>query len=195
MRKPASYTEAAARIVAPFVEADLFAGCILVAQHGVPLLRQGFGLADREWNIAHRPSGKFRLGSLTKQFTATAILQLAARGRLALNDRIAQHFPEAPAAWGEVTLFHLLTHTSGIPSYTSLPHFFAKRPGATAAQREIIALTENLPLDFPPGSAFKYNNGAYVILGHVIELLSGQSYEAYLRENILYSAGLARHGL
>ncbi len=194
MRKPASYTEAAARIVAPFVEADLFAGCILVAQHGVPLLRQGFGLADREWNIAHRPSGKFRLGSLTKQFTATAILQLAARGRLALNDRIVQHFPEAPAAWGEVTLFHLLTHTSGIPSYTSLPHFFAQKARRDRSPREIIALTENLPLDFPPGSAFKYNNGAYVILGHVIELLSGQSYEAYLRENILDPLGLRDTG-
>ncbi len=190
MSKPVLYAEAAARIVAPFVAANLFAGCILVAEKGVPRLRQGFGLADREWNIAHRPSGKFRLGSLTKQFTATAILQLAERGRLALDDRIARHFPEAPASWADVTLFHLLTHTSGIPSYTSLPHFFAQEARRDRTPREIIALTENMPLDFPPGSAFKYNNGAYVILGHVIELLTGQSYETYLRENILDPLGL-----
>ena len=182
--------EAAARIVAPFVAADLFAGCILVAEKGIPLLRQGFGLADREWNIAHRPSGKFRLGSLTKQFTAAAILQLVERGRLALDDRITRHFPEAPASWADVTLFHLLTHTSGIPSYTLLPHFFAQEARRDRTPRKIIALTENMPLDFPPGSAFKYNNGAYVILGHVIELLTGQSYETYLRENILDPLGL-----
>jgi D-alanyl-D-alanine carboxypeptidase len=194
MTKPSRYAETAARIIAPFVEADLFAGAILVARGGAALLRQGFGHADREWNIAHRPSGKFRIGSLTKQFTAAAILQLAERGRLALDDRIARHFPEAPAAWTEVTLFHLLTHTSGIPSYTSLPHFFAQEARRDRTPRELIALTEKLPLDFPPGSAFKYNNGAYVILGHVIELLTGQSYEAYLRQNILDPLGLNATG-
>ncbi|MGP8232349.1 MAG: serine hydrolase domain-containing protein [Methylovirgula sp.] len=194
MPKSVPYAEAAAGLVAPFVAADLFAGCILVSQNGVPLLRQGFGLADREWTIAHRPSGKFRLGSLTKQFTATAILQLAERGRLAIDDKIAQHFPEAPAAWADVTLFHLLTHTSGIPSYTSLPHFFAQEARRDRTPREIIALTENMPLDFPPGSAFKYNNGAYVILGHVIELLTGQSYETYVRQNILDPLGLRDTG-
>jgi D-alanyl-D-alanine carboxypeptidase len=190
----ASYAEAATTVITPYVEADLFAGCILVAQNGVPLLRQGFGLADREWEIAHRPSGKFRLGSLTKQFTATAILQLMERGQLALDDRIAQHFPEAPATWADVTIFHLLTHSSGIPSYTSLPHFFAQEARHDRTPREIIALTEHLPLDFLAGSAFKYNNGAYVILGHIIERLTGQSYETYLRENILVPLGLKNTG-
>ncbi len=91
-------------------------------------------------------------------------------------------------------MFHLLTHTSGIPSYTSLPHFFAQEARRDRTPREIIALTENMPLDFPPGSAFKYNNGAYVILGHLIELLTGQSYEAYVRENILDPLGLRDTG-
>lgn len=192
--KTADYAPAAAQRVAPFVEADLFAGAILVAQNGVPLLRQGFGLADREWNIAHRPSGKFRVGSLTKQFTATLILQLMERGRLRLDDKVAQHFPDAPAAWADVTLLHLLTHTSGIPSYTSLSHFFAQEARRDRSPREIIALTESMPLDFPPGSAFKYNNGGYVILGHIIERITGQSYEAVLRDNILDPLGLANTG-
>ncbi len=190
----ADYTKAAANLVAPFVKADVFAGVTLVARNGVPLLRQGFGLADREWNVPHTPTGKFRLGSLTKQFTATAILQLAERGRLAFDDKIALHFPEAPPAWADVTLFHLLTHTSGIPSYTSLPHFFAQDARLDRTPRGIIALTEQMPLDFLPGSAFKYNNGAYVILGHIIERLTGQTYEAYLRENILDPLGLQNTG-
>jgi CubicO group peptidase (beta-lactamase class C family) len=189
-----NYADVAACMIAPFVEAGLFAGCLLVAQNGVPLLRRGFGLADREWNVAHRPSGKFRLGSLTKQFTATAILQLMERGRLALDDKVAQHLDGAPDAWADVTLFNLLTHTSGIPSYTSLPHFFAQQARRDHSPRDIVALTEHLPLDFPPGSAFKYNNGGFVILGHIIERLTRQSYEAYLRENILQPLGLTETG-
>jgi D-alanyl-D-alanine carboxypeptidase len=188
------YTETAANLVAPFVETDLFAGGILVAQDGVPRLRQGLGLANREWNVPHSITGKFRLGSLTKQFTAAAILQLMERGRLALDDKVARHFPDAPTAWADVTLFHLLTHTSGIPSYTSLPHFFAQDARRDRSPRELIALTESMPLDFPPGSAFKYNNGGYVILGHVIEHLTGQSYETYVRENILEPLGLRNTG-
>lgn len=189
-----NYAEAAADLIAPYVVADLFAGCVLVARHGVPLLRQGSGLADREWNIAHRPTGKFRLGSLTKQFTATAILKLMERGRLTLDDKVTRHFPDAPAAWAGVTIFHLLTHTSGIPSYTSMPQFFAQEARQDRSPREIIALTEHLPLDFSPGSAFKYNNGAYVILGHIIERLTGQSYEAYLQQYILTPLGLNHTG-
>ncbi len=188
------YAETAANLIAPFVEADLFAGGILVAQNGAPRLRHGFGLANREWNLPHSITGKFRLGSLTKQFTATAILQLMERGHLTLDDKIARHFPDAPAAWTDVSLFHLLTHTSGIPSYTSLPHFFAQDARRDRGPRELIALTENMPLDFPPGSAFKYNNGGYVILGHVIELLRGQSYETYVHENILEPLSLCNTG-
>ncbi|MEW6437896.1 MAG: serine hydrolase domain-containing protein [Pseudomonadota bacterium] len=188
------YAVAGANLIAPYVAADLFAGGVLVAQNGVPLLRDGFGLADREWSIAHRPTGKFRLGSLTKQFTATLVLQLMERGQLALDDRIAQHFPDAPATWADVTLFHLLTHTSGIPSYTSLPHFFAQEARRDRSPREIIALTEKMPLEFPPGSAFKYNNGGYVILGHIIELITGRRYESILQDNILDPLGLKNTG-
>jgi D-alanyl-D-alanine carboxypeptidase len=193
-RENADYAEAAAELIAPFVAADLFAGDVLVAKNGEQLLRQGFGLAHREWNVAHRATGKFRLGSLTKQFTAAAILQLMERGLLGLNDEIARHYPQAPAAWRDVTLMHLLTHTSGIPSYTSIPGFFQSMAHIDRTPREIIALTENEPLDFAPGTKFKYNNGGYVILGQVIERLSSQAYEDYVRENILEPLGLAGTG-
>jgi CubicO group peptidase (beta-lactamase class C family) len=188
------YTEAAAELIAPFVAADLFAGSVLVAKDGEPLLRQGFGLAHREWNVPHEATGKFRLGSLTKQFTATAILQLMERGALALDDKIARHYPEAPTAWRDVSLLHLLTHTSGIPSYTSIPGFFQQMAHIDRTPREIIALTEAEPPEFAPGTTFKYCNGGYVILGQVIERLSGRAYEDYVREEILQPLGLGNTG-
>ncbi len=188
------YAESASARIAAFVAADLFAGDALVAKGGEVLLRQGFGLANREWNIPHNATGKFRLGSLTKQFTAIAILQLVERGALALDDEIVRHYPEAPAAWNGVTLFHLLTHTSGIPSYTSIPAFFQDMAQRDLAPRDIIALTQNEPLEFPPGTQFKYCNGGYVILGQVIERLSGLAYEDYVREKILLPLGLRNTG-
>jgi D-alanyl-D-alanine carboxypeptidase len=193
-RENADYAEAASALIAPFVAANLFAGDVLVAKDGEVLLRQGFGLADREWNVAHCATGKFRLGSLTKQFTAAAILQLMERGALVLDDEIARHYREAPAAWRDVTLFHLLTHTSGIASNTSIPGFFQEMAQRDLSPREIIALTENEPLDFVPGTKFKYCNGGYVILGQVIERLSGKPYEDYIRENILAPLGLGNTG-
>lgn len=190
----ADYAASAAEIIAPFVAADLFAGSVLVAKNGNPLMRRGFGVANREWNVPHTAAGKFRLGSLTKQFTATAILQLMERGVLALDDAVARHYPAAPAAWRDVTLRHLLTHTSGIPSYTSIPGFFLEAARLDRSPSEIIALTAAEPLDFSPGSQFKYNNGGYVILGQIIERLTGEIYEDYVRENILLPLGLADTG-
>lgn len=192
--KPPHFSQAAAELVAAFVKADLFAGTVLVATGSEVLLRQGFGLADREWGVAHVPESKFRLGSLTKQFTATAILQLMEAGQLALDDKIAKHYRDAPAAWRDVSLMHLLTHTSGIPSYTSIPGFFDVAARLERTPQEIIALTSDTPLLFPPGAQFKYNNGGYVILGHIIEVLSGMSYEDYVAENILTPLGLLDTG-
>ncbi|MGC2392713.1 MAG: serine hydrolase [Methylovirgula sp.] len=194
IREHIDYAEAASALIAPFATAGLFAGSVVVAINGTSLLRRGFGLADRQWNVPHTPTGKFRLGSLTKQFTAAAILQLTERGLLRLDDDIARHYPEAPAHWRGVTLFHLLTHTSGIPSYTSIPGFFREMAQRDLSPREIIALTAHEPLEFPPGTQFKYNNGGYILLGQVIERLSGQTYEDYVRENILLPLGLAGTG-
>jgi CubicO group peptidase (beta-lactamase class C family) len=194
LSRPADFAQAARALVEAFVEAGLFAGTVLIAAKGETLLRQGFGLVDREWRIPHVPESKFRLGSLTKQFTAAAILQLMEGGRLALDDAIGKHYPSAPATWREVSLLHLLTHTSGIPSYTAIPGFFDAAARLESTPQEIIALMRGRPLLFQPGAQFKYNNGGYVILGHVIELLSGLRYEDYVAKNILLPLGLADTG-
>ena len=193
-RPPADFLSAAAACIVPFAEADLFAGTVLIAAGRDVLLRQSFGLADREWGIAHVPESKFRLGSLTKQFTAAAILQLMETGKLRLEDKIAQHYRDAPAGWRDVSLMHLLTHASGIPSYTSIPGFFDGAARLERTPQEIIALTRDAPLLFAPGAQFKYNNGGYIILGHVIEILSGMRYEDYVTEKILRPLGLVGTG-
>jgi D-alanyl-D-alanine carboxypeptidase len=188
------FAETAEALVADFVAADQFAGVVLVASGDAIHLRQAFGLADREWQTTHRVESKFRLGSLTKQFTAAAILQLMEKGALSLDDPIARHYRAAPEAWRDVQLIHLLTHTSGIPSYTSQPSFFEKGALFEHMPEEIIALTRELPLLFQPGTHFKYNNGGYVLLGHVIEHLTSETYEAYLQQNLLGPLGLGDTG-
>ena len=100
-----------------------FQGAVLLARDGQPLFRKSYGLANAEWDIANTPETKFRLGSITKQFTAALILQLVEQGKLSLTDSIRKYYAEAPAAWEPVTIHHLLTHESGIPSYTDAPNF------------------------------------------------------------------------
>jgi len=190
----ADFSAAAAACIEGFAAADHFAGTVLIAAGETVLLRRGFGLADREWMIPHVPEGKFRLGSLSKQFTAAAILQLMEAGKLRLDDPVSKYDREAPQAWRDVTLMHLLTHSSGIPSYTSIPGFFDRAARLPHSPQAIIALMRDAPLLFPPGTQFRYNNGGYVILGHIIELLSGLSYEDYVAKHILTPLGLASTG-
>ena len=108
------------------VEAGDFFGSVLVAKDGKALYRKGVGMAQAEWDILNTPETKFRLGSITKQFTAVAVLQLVEQGKIKLEDPVKKYYPDAPAAWVAITIHHLLNHTSGIPSYTSLPDFFEK---------------------------------------------------------------------
>src|SRR5260370_39177682 len=103
--------------ISALVQQNKFSGAVLAAKNGKPLFRKGYLLANREWNIPNAPDTKFRLGSITKQFTATAILQLAEQGKMKLDDPIAKYYAAAPASWSKVTIHHLITHTSGIPSY------------------------------------------------------------------------------
>ena len=138
-------------LIQPLVKTDRFSGAVLVARGGKPVFRKGFGLANREWNIPNDPETKFRIGSITKQFTATAILQLAEAGKLSVDDPVSKHYPGAPPAWSGITIRHLLTHTSGIPSYTGIPHFFEEDARRDRAPEEIIKLTADKPLEFAPG--------------------------------------------
>jgi CubicO group peptidase (beta-lactamase class C family) len=191
---PAGYAKAADGVIKAYVDPGVFSGAVLVAKDGKPVFRKAFGLADREWDVANTPQTRFRLGSITKQFTAAAILQLAEQGKLSVDDPISKYYPAAPAAWAPITLKHLLTHTSGIPSYTAIPGFFAQQARLDKTPDEIIALTRDKPLEFPPGSKYAYDNTGYILLGYVVEKVSGQSYAAYLQEHIFGPLGMKDSG-
>ena len=120
------YAAKAQAFVDSWVRDGQFTGTVLVTKDGQPVFRKGFGQANREWNIPNAPDTKFRLGSITKQFTAAAILQLAEKGKLAIDDPVSKHYPDAPAAWEKITIHHLLNHTSGIPSYTAITRFLSE---------------------------------------------------------------------
>ncbi|MBL8173511.1 MAG: serine hydrolase [Bryobacterales bacterium] len=188
------YSAKAQAYVESWVRDGQFSGAVLVMKDGQPLVRKGYGLANREWNIPNAPDTKFRLGSITKQFTAAAILQLAEQGKLSIDDPVSKHYPESPAAWEKITIHHLLNHTSGIPSYTAIPDFFQKQSMIRRSPAEIVKLTQDKPLEFDPGAKYAYNNTGYVLLGHIIERLSGQSYDAYLRKHVLDPLGLKDSG-
>jgi CubicO group peptidase (beta-lactamase class C family) len=165
------------------VALDRFSGAVLVARDGRVLYEAGFGLADTEWNVPNSPDTKFRIGSLTKQFTAMAILILAERGRLRLTDGVCSYLVSCPDRWRAITIRELLTHTSGIPDYVSAPAFEHIEMVPTTP-RALVDRFRGRPLRFAPGSRFEYSNSGYVLLGLVIERASGQSYEAFLQHAI-----------
>jgi CubicO group peptidase (beta-lactamase class C family) len=170
------------------VNVNDFSGNVLVAQKGKIIYEKAFGLADRELNVKNNLKGKFQIGSLTKQFTAAAILQLAEAGKLKLTDTIGTYFPSFPKG-DSVTIHMLLSHTSGIRNYTDMPEFW--RIGATPVEKDsMIALIKRQPLDFSPGSKWKYSNSGYLLLGYIIEKASGQSYSDYVLNKVIKNAGL-----
>src|ERR1700688_4274588 len=131
-------------------------GCALVVRGSDVLLNKGYGFANVEWEIPDSPSAKFRLGSVTKQFTAASILLLQERGKLKVTDPIKKYMPDAPAAWDKITIFNLLTHTSGIPNFTSFPDYPSLEPFATTPE-QLVARFGDKPLDFQPGEQWSYS--------------------------------------
>lgn len=175
------------------VKADGFTGSILVARDGATLASKGYGLANIELNVPNTPQTVFRLASLTKQFTALAIMALQERGKLSTGDSVCKYLDACPAAWQPITIRHLLTHTSGIPNYTSFPDF-AKTSMSPATHESFIGRVKDRPLDFAPGEKFNYNNTGYYLLGVVVERAAGKSYEDFLRENIFTPLGMKNTG-
>jgi D-alanyl-D-alanine carboxypeptidase len=170
-------------LVNAYVKLNRFMGSALVAKGGTVLVKKGYGMANVELDVPNSPETKFRLGSITKQFTATSILQIASQGKLSVEDKVSKYVPDAPAAWKDITIHHLLTHTSGLPNYTSFPDYLKKmREPVTSLQ--LIAVFKDRPLDFEPGSKFRYSNSGYAALGYIIEKVSGEKYEDYLRKHI-----------
>jgi CubicO group peptidase (beta-lactamase class C family) len=169
-----------------------FSGSVLVVQKNKILLNNGFGLADRQWGLANTPSTKFRIGSITKQFTAACIMQLVEQGKLSLDDRLNKFFPDFPKG-DSVTIHMLLNHSSGIASYTDQKDFGAVSR-LSWPRDSIISFFRNRPYNFPPGTGWKYNNSGYFLLGSIIEKITGQSYSDYLRQHILAPLGMNNTG-
>jgi len=173
----------------------LFNGSILVAETGKVIYKKGLGLANMEWRIPNTPETKFRLGSITKQFTATLVLQLAEQGKLKLDGKISDYLPEYRKDVGDkVTIHQLLNHTSGIPSYTGLPGFFqdvSRNPYMVDAFVKKYASND---LEFEPGSKYSYNNSGYFLLGAIVEKVAGKSYEQVLKEKIFDPLGMKNTG-
>jgi CubicO group peptidase (beta-lactamase class C family) len=180
-------------VVQSYVRNRTFMGTVLVARDSDVILSKGYGSANLEWDIPNTPATKFRLGSLTKQFTAASILLLEERGKLKLDDPIKKYLPDAPAAWDAITIFNLLTHTSGIPNFTNLPEYKKLKLEETPVANT-IAIVRDKPLDFAPGARMSYSNSGYLVLGYVIERITGAGYGKFVTDNIFTALGMKDSG-
>ncbi len=175
-------------------DAGRFDGSALVSEGGEVIYERGFGQADRSWGIPNAPDTRFRIASLTKQFTAALVLQLVEAGEIDLETVVTTYLPDYPAAQGDrVTVHQLLSHTSGIPEHLGLPGFDAikRTPYEPDAFLEVFS---GLPLDFEPGTQHSYSNSNYYLLGVIIEHVTGQSYADALRDRLLAPLGLEDTG-
>ena len=177
----------------------IFSGSILIAQDGVIFLSKGYGLADRAQDIPNTPQTRFHLGSMTKQFTALGILILESQGKLSVQDPICNFFVSCPTAWQGITIHHLLTHTSGLSTRVSnklyrMVESGASSPAESAEQAVYLGLSTEWPVGTQPGKKYVYNNFGYVLLTHIIEQASGQSYADFLEQTIITPLNLRNTG-
>ena len=157
---------------------------VIVMKDGEILHQDGYGLANVEWGIPITPDTVFRVGSVTKQFTGAAIMLLEQRGLLSTDDPIDKYLPDYPTHGHVITIEMLLNHTSGIKSYTGIDGYMDQAIRTDLTTDELIEVFQNQPMDFAPGDDWRYNNSGYVLLGAIIEKISGQSYEAFIADQI-----------
>lgn len=162
---------------------------IIVTKNGKTVFRKAYGLADLEHRIPLQPEMVLRLGSVTKQFTAAAVMLLADEGRLAVTDEITRYLPDYPAQGKHITIEHLLTHTSGIKSYTDMPAY-REIVDREMTVEQMIDYFKNEPIAFEPGTRFAYSNSGYFLLGAIIEKISGMSYAAFMAERLFEPLGM-----
>lgn len=172
-----------------------FNGTALVAENGKVIYKGAFGFANMEWNLPNTPETKFRLGSITKQFTAVLTLQLVEQGKIKLDGKLSDYLPDYRKDIGDkVTVHHLLTHTSGIPSYTAQPGFSDNVSRNPYKVVDFVTRYASGNLEFEPGSKYAYNNSGYFLLGAIIERVTGKSYEQVLKEKIFDPVGMKNTG-
>jgi len=187
---PSATAETLDRFLAETYPAGEPGAAVLVEQGGKVVLRKGYGMANLELGIPVTPENVFEIGSVTKQFTAASILMLQERGKLSLSDELTKFLPDYPIQGKKVTIENLLTHTSGIPSYTGLPEWLPRmREDMTLDQ--LIGLFKDKPFEFEPGTKWAYDNSGYVLLGAVIEKASGKSYERFVEDEIFQPLGMS----
>ena len=190
---PAALQQKVDALMQEHVKTGGFTGTILLAAEGKPLVAKGYGYANLEWQIPNTPATKFRIGSVTKQFTSMLIMQLREQGKIKLEDSVCAFVSPCPDAWKPVTIHHLLTHTSGIPTYTGIPSWRETMMMPKTVE-QMIDIFRNLPLEWTPGEKYAYNNSGYFLLGAVIEKVTARKYEEALREMILVPLGMSDTG-
>jgi CubicO group peptidase (beta-lactamase class C family) len=157
---------------------------LAVIQEGKVVKAAGYGMANVELGVAAKPESIFQTGSVGKQFTATAVMMLVEEGKVGLDDKISKYFPGAPATWKDITVRHLLTHTSGIPDYTSEKTGGAINMRTDYTEEELVKKIAALPLDFQPGEKWSYSNSGYLLLGVLIHHVTGEFYGDFLQQRI-----------
>ncbi len=163
---------------------------VIVVQDGKPVLRKGYGLAEIELGVPIRPDMVFRIGSVTKEFTSACVLILAEQGKLRLDDDLTKYLPDYPTGGRKITIEQLLTHTSGIHSYTDDPTFWAGRMREDLTLPQLIASFQSAPFDFEPGTRWHYDNSGYVLLGAILEKVTGKKYAELVAEMIFRPLGM-----
>ncbi|HYN08957.1 MAG TPA: serine hydrolase [Vicinamibacterales bacterium] len=170
-------------LVNAHVKMNRFSGTVLLASAGKPLVAKGYGHANIEWQVPNTTSTRFRIGSVTKQFTSMLIMQFREQGKVKLEDAVCVYVTPCPPAWKPVTIHHLLTHTSGIPTYTGIASWRETNMVPKTID-QMVAVFRDLPLQWTPGDRYEYNNSGYFLLGVVIEKIAGKKYEQALQEMI-----------
>jgi CubicO group peptidase (beta-lactamase class C family) len=193
---PAKDEELSAKIdafLSKLTQLGQFSGAFLLAHNGQVTLSKGYGMADREAKIPNTPTTRFRIASLTKGFTAMAILMLQEESKLSVDDMVCKYIKDCPAGWHAIKINHLLTHTAGLYDFRDFAiKGDAKPTPSTSAQ--VIAHVAEKPPEFAPGAKFSYTNGGFMVAGYVVEQVSGQPYEQFLQRRILGPLGMKNTG-
>lgn len=170
-----------------------FYGTALIAKGDETLLNKGYGYSDVADKKKNTEASFFQIGSITKQFTAALILMLEEKGKLSVQDKVNKFFPQFPSG-DKITIHHLLSHTSGIYNYTNNVPFLTSTGSKAVDQKTLLSLFQDKPLDFEPGTKYSYSNSGYILLGHIIEQVTGKKWEQAVRENIFKPLGMNNTG-
>jgi CubicO group peptidase (beta-lactamase class C family) len=190
---PEEVARKAEQYLQALTDSGRFSGTVLLARQGKTLFVKGYGFANEESQVPNAAATRFPIASITKTFTATLVLQQQELDRLSIADPVCKHFEPCPPAWRDITIRHLLMHTSGIPNFTVAPDFMTQAAKRRTPE-EVIATFRDLPLQFAPGAKYHYSNSGYFVLGAILEKVSGKSFPALLEESIFKPLGMNDSG-